>query len=141
MRISFAICVGLIACGVYVLLRHPNAAIVGLLLIAIPVVVLVQASLLALTKIGQTRAASPPVPPAVRQGYSELSGLLEAYAHFKVFLGRLVGYVAIVYGLVTLNAYFLTLGVVAVVLFWIWDHMIAADEMTAETTRDVSGLD
>jgi hypothetical protein len=134
MRILLAICVGLIACGAYILFRHPNAAVVGLLLIAIPGVIIVQASLLSFAMSGRTPAVSRPDPPAARQGFTELFGILQAYANFKVILGRLVGYIAIVYGVVTWNAYFVTLGTAAVVLFWIWDRMTPRDSSTTETT-------
>ena len=134
MRSLLVICAGAIACGVYVLLWHPNAALLGLALIAIPGVIVLQAVLIAIAIFVRPPSACRPDTPATHQGFTELAGILHAYRSLKLFLARVVGFVAVAYGIVALNAYYLTLGVVAVVLFWIWDRIIAADQPTRETT-------
>ena len=47
----------------------------------------------------------------------ELLGIFHVYKNFKLFLARLVGFVAIIYGAITKSPYFLFLGIAAVTLF------------------------
>jgi hypothetical protein len=58
-----------------------------------------------------------------------------------MFLARLVGYIALVYGAVTLNAYFVVLGIAAVALFWVWDRMLASDEQAGAKPQAEETID
>ncbi len=67
-----------------------------------------------------------------KSDFPEFFALVTAYCNFKLFLARMTGFVAIAYGIVTLNPYFFFLGLAAVTLFWIWDRMIDADNKRAD---------
>lgn len=67
----------------------------------------------------------PPTDSASQ--YPDAVALFRAYKSFKLFLMRMVGFVAAAYGAVTLNAYYFLLGIAAVALFWYWDRLIAAN--------------
>jgi hypothetical protein len=72
-----------------------------------------------------------------KSDFPEFFALLKAYRSFRLFVARMTGFVALIYGAVTLTPYFFFLSLAAVVLFWIWDRMIDADNMPAEATAAV----
>ena len=53
----------------------------------------------------------------------DLFAILHVYHSFKLFMARMVGFVAIIYGAVAWKPYFLILGLALVMLFWIFDRM------------------
>jgi hypothetical protein len=59
---------------------------------------------------------------------SDLVKVKHAYINLKMWLAKATGFVAIVYGVITFNAYFFFLGIAAVGLFWYWDRMIADEQ-------------
>jgi hypothetical protein len=63
---------------------------------------------------------------------SDYVRLVTAYHSFKLLAARLVEVLAIIYGAIAWKPYFLILGTAGVVLFWVWDRMIAAEEKRIE---------
>lgn len=59
----------------------------------------------------------------MKSDFSEIFGAIIAFRNFRLFLARCVGFIAVIYGLITFNLYFLLLGAVAVTLFWVLDRM------------------
>jgi hypothetical protein len=67
---------------------------------------------------------------------SDYERLKQAHRNFKLLAARLVAVAAAIYGAVTWKPYFLVLGIAAVVLFSVWDRMIAADQTSGDQPKD-----
>src|SRR5215212_6825544 len=116
-------CVVSVLLGALALYIVPQFPAIGVALVGVAVILGLQAALLALVSkfsppvSDTTTADTPPEYP------SDLSYLLAKYREFRVFLIRVAGFAGLVYGLVTLNTYYIVLGCALMVLFWTFDRM------------------
>jgi hypothetical protein len=117
-------CVLFLLIGVCILFFAPEFLAIALALIAVPVVLLLQAILLGIASkfARETRNTES---CAVDAHESEVSALLWAYRDFRLFLARVAGYVGLFFGIVNVNWYYIALSTTLIILFWTLDRMHA----------------
>jgi hypothetical protein len=115
---------GLAIAGVALAILAPQFAATGILISVLASVALLQTVLTAVVlRIASPIAVPSTEPKEERQG-SDFARAFFAYHDFKWFLGRLVGIVGLVYGIITNSLYFALLGATATALFWILDRRL-----------------
>jgi hypothetical protein len=110
--------------GVTILVAAPRLVGVGIALVVISAVLALQATLLAVVRWftdADSAVANDSIPKTPDR--SELATLFLAYSNFRLFLARAVGYVGLLFGIVTMNAYYIGLSAALIVLFWTLDRM------------------
>ena len=58
-----------------------------------------------------------------RADFSEFFAAKEAYDRLRLFLAKCTPVVGFIYGLITWNLYFITLGALGIFLFWVLERM------------------
>ncbi len=113
---------GVAVAGVLCAVLVPQAAALGIVVAVLGFIALLQAALtaivLAVAKPNDVTTTAPVHEPH----QSDFARLLWAYRDFKMFLGRVVGIVGLVYGIITHSLYFALLGATATMLFWVFDR-------------------
>jgi hypothetical protein len=125
-----------------------EVAILGTILVAASLALALQAALVGifgrLARQPSFSSDAEPEKPVYtgRSDFSEFFALYEGYERLQLFLARMVGVVAFVYGIVARNWYFIGLGGALMILFSIWNRMIArsSEPQEAETESDASTL-
>jgi hypothetical protein len=115
-------CLSVVVTGILCAVLVPQVAALGVVVSVLGLIALMQVLLTAIV-LAVTKPNNFTTTALVHGPHrSDFARLLWAYGDFKIFLGRVVGIIGLVYGIITHSFYFALLGATATMLFWALDR-------------------